>query len=60
MYVCLCKQLTEADVVAVGQEGNWTPQALIEALGLRDERCCGRCARNVDELLPLVAGPACV
>jgi bacterioferritin-associated ferredoxin len=55
MYVCLCKQLTESDVLDVARAGHRTPQALISALGLEDAACCGRCAREVDDLLPLVA-----
>ena len=58
MYVCLCKQLTESDVVEVARAGHRTPQALIAALGLEDDVCCGRCARDVDQLLPLVTGAA--
>ncbi len=51
MYVCLCKGLTEADIQrAVGQEGR-TSDTVIAALGLDDEAACGRCLRDIDDLL---------
>ena len=68
MYVCLCKGLTEADIQqAIGQEGRISAKA-IAALGLDDEAACGRCLRDIDDLLtpssangasllPSLAGP---
>ncbi len=46
MYLCICKGLTESHVrrVALDVEGN--PEALVAALGLEDEDCCGRCANK--------------
>ncbi|MGH7230354.1 MAG: (2Fe-2S)-binding protein [Nitrospiraceae bacterium] len=51
MYVCLCKGLTETDVQSAAQEGNLAPEKLIAALRLDDDDCCGRCARNIQELI---------
>ncbi|MBI3973484.1 MAG: (2Fe-2S)-binding protein [Chloroflexi bacterium] len=52
MYVCLCKGLTESDVEACVRAGSTTPEALIAALGLDGDDTCGRCAREIDCLLP--------
>ena len=58
MYVCLCKGLTEADIQrAVGQESR-TSATVIAALGLDDEAACGRCLRDIDDLLTPTAGQA--
>jgi bacterioferritin-associated ferredoxin len=57
MYVCLCKGLTESDVQRLAPPAPLCPQALIAALGLDDEVCCGRCAVEVDEIVTLVAPP---
>jgi len=53
MYVCLCKGLTESDIQRVGQAGIVEAEKLVEALGLTDDECCGRCARNIQELTDL-------
>ena len=56
MYVCLCKGLTEADVQrAVGQDGRISAKA-IATLGLDDEAACGRCLRDIDDLLTPTGG----
>jgi bacterioferritin-associated ferredoxin len=54
MYVCLCKGLTESRVRQVAGTGGTTAERLIEALGLADEACCGRCARNIAKLVAIV------
>jgi bacterioferritin-associated ferredoxin len=51
MYMCLCKGLTESDVLRVAQKVGMDPAALTTALKLDDEECCGRCARNIEELV---------
>ena len=56
MYVCLCKGLTETDVQNLAQEGTLGPEGLITALRLDDEDCCGRCARNIHELVTITCG----
>jgi bacterioferritin-associated ferredoxin len=55
MYLCVCKGLTEQHVQQLGGgETEWTADGLIAALGLHDPVCCGRCARQVHELLAVV------
>jgi bacterioferritin-associated ferredoxin len=51
MYVCLCKGVTEARVRQVASAGSTTAETLIDALGLADKQCCGRCARNIQKLV---------
>lgn len=57
MYVCLCKGLTEADVRRVAVNGVSCPNDLIAALRLDDDDCCGRCAKNVDDLMTIASCP---
>ena len=51
MYVCLCKGITESDVKECGRIGCVTPQALACRLGIDAEDCCGRCLRNLEEIV---------
>ncbi len=53
MYVCTCKGLTQKDLWRLACPG-LTRAGLSKMLGLDDERCCGRCALNVEHLLALV------
>jgi bacterioferritin-associated ferredoxin len=53
MYVCLCKGLTESDVQQVARAGKVCPETLKTCFGLDDEDCCGRCAKNIHELLAI-------
>lgn len=57
MYVCLCKGLTESDIQRIGQSSPHSfeglQQQLVDRLGLDDEECCGRCARNIHELVAI-------
>ena len=50
MYVCLCKALTEADVVARTRdcirEGATSYSAVIDALDLHSDEACGFCVEN--------------
>jgi bacterioferritin-associated ferredoxin len=59
MYVCLCKGLTESDVVQLAPAEVPTGPALIAALGLDDDVCCGRCALEIDEFAELAASARC-
>ena len=51
--MCLCKGLTDHDVRQATAQGADTPEALIDTLGLHDEVCCGRCARNIHEYVAI-------
>ncbi len=53
MYVCLCKGLTESDVRQAARTGQVCPETLKMCFGLEDEDCCGRCAKNIDELVTI-------
>ena len=53
MYVCLCKGLTESDVREAGRQGHLTTREIIAEFGLRENGCCGRCAKNIHELVTL-------
>jgi bacterioferritin-associated ferredoxin len=55
MYVCLCKGLVEADVQRAARAGYVAAEALISCLGLDDDDCCGRCAREIDTFVELIA-----
>ena len=56
MYVCLCKGLTEADIQrAIGQNGR-ASATVTAALGLDDEAACGRCLRDIDDLIAPTSG----
>jgi bacterioferritin-associated ferredoxin len=58
MYICLCKGLTESKVKQVANCGHTTAETLIEAIGWRDAKCCGRCARSIDNIIELVVEPS--
>ena len=53
MYVCLCKGLTESDVQQAARHGKVCPDTLKTCFGLEDEDCCGRCAKNIQELVAI-------
>ena len=55
MYLCLCKGITESDVKRLAYYGTTTEQALIAALGLSDDECCGRCLLEIDQFVALAA-----
>jgi bacterioferritin-associated ferredoxin len=55
MYVCLCKGLTESDVQDAARSGQICPDTLKTCFGLEDEDCCGRCAKNIHELVALAS-----
>ncbi len=49
MYLCSCKGVSDKEVCRLGRCGVTQPAALIEALKLDDDDCCGRCALIIDE-----------
>ena len=51
MYVCVCKGISEARVQRLGAAGHVAAEPLINALGLRDADCCGRCELEIDEFV---------
>lgn len=53
MYVCLCQGLRESDVRELGACGITRPKELVQALGLAEPSCCGRCLRNVRRFVSL-------
>ena len=55
MYACLCKAITDKEVRSLGRSGVTDPEALIAALGLEDEVCCGRCKRNIDQFVEIAS-----
>ena len=56
MYVCLCKGITEADLHRAARAGVVTADGLTRAFGLDDTTCCGRCVRNIDEVVAVARG----
>ena len=58
MYVCLCKGITESDVREAGREGLMTRCQLKTKFGLKQSGCCGRCAKNIDELVEIATQAA--
>jgi bacterioferritin-associated ferredoxin len=57
VYVCVCRGLTESEVRRVAATVEPTPSALISALGLDHEECCGRCATNIRAILYIATRP---
>jgi bacterioferritin-associated ferredoxin len=55
MYVCLCKGLTEADIQRAAQSGMPDSDSLTRTLGLEDEDCCGRCIRDIHQLMSIAS-----
>jgi bacterioferritin-associated ferredoxin len=57
MYVCLCKPLTEADVVSAAgacfDSGSADCPQLLERLDLYNEDHCGHCAEHPEVLLAI-------
>ena len=53
MYVCSCRQITEAEVRQVGRSGVIRPDNLVHTLGLDDASCCGRCATDIERFVEL-------
>lgn len=50
MYVCSCRAITESQVRAAVARGMRTVPELIQAFGLDDPSCCGRCERDLQAL----------
>ena len=57
MYICLCKGLTESDLLSAADAGHTGSQALVDHFGWEDKDCCGRCARNIKEIAEFSAEP---
>lgn len=57
MYICLCKGITEADVREAGRAGIVTPCQLKSKFGLKQQGCCGRCAKNIHEFVEIATQP---
>jgi bacterioferritin-associated ferredoxin len=55
VYICLCKGISESQVRELGQAGICSADALALALGLEEEDVCGRCMRNIDDLVAIAA-----
>ncbi len=53
MYMCLCKGITESAVREAGRAGFVMPSQLKCKFGLKDNGCCGRCARHIHEFVDL-------
>ncbi|QPD03353.1 MAG: (2Fe-2S)-binding protein [Candidatus Nitrospira kreftii] len=53
MYVCLCRGITESDVREAGRGGCVMPCQLKAKFGLKQSGSCGRCAKNIHELVEL-------
>lgn len=53
MYVCLCRGITESDVREAGRAGFVMPCQLKSKFGLKQNGNCGRCAKNIQELVAL-------
>ena len=55
MFLCVCKGVRVSEAVEAARAGVRTPGSMIERFGFEDDECCGRCARDIDALLVLVA-----
>lgn len=55
MFLCLCKGITESDVREAGRVGIVMPCQLKAKFGLKDNECCGRCSKNIQEFVELAA-----
>jgi bacterioferritin-associated ferredoxin len=53
MYVCLCRGITESDVREAGRAGFVMPCQLRSKFGLKQNGNCGRCTKNIHELVEL-------
>lgn len=53
MFVCICNRVTEDQVeAAVSTHSDLTDIA--STLGLYNDRCCGRCASRIHEIVQIV------
>jgi len=53
MYLCLCKGITDTDVREAGRQGLVMPCQLKAKFGLTEAGCCGRCSKNIHELVEI-------
>ena len=49
MYVCVCKAVTERQILSAAESGAQTLHDLRRCLGVASE--CGRCARHAHQML---------
>ena len=54
MFLCVCKGIRVSEAVDAAKSGAKSPKSLIERFGFEDAECCGRCARDIDDLVVLV------
>ena len=54
VYVCVCKAIRLSEAVEAARAEGADPEDLIEALGLHDDECCGRCAGRISEISVMV------
>jgi bacterioferritin-associated ferredoxin len=47
MFLCTCRAVSDTKVRELGRNGITAPNALVEALGLADPECCGRCIKSI-------------
>jgi bacterioferritin-associated ferredoxin len=55
LYLCLCNGITEADVREAGRAGLVMPCQLKSKFRLRQDGCCGRCAKNIQDFVEIAA-----
>jgi bacterioferritin-associated ferredoxin len=56
MYVCLCQAVTQKQVRQLGLQGIDTADALVQALHLDDEECCGLCMHHIERIVAIARG----
>jgi bacterioferritin-associated ferredoxin len=60
VYVCICKGIKDSDVREAGRTGLLTPYQLKTKFGLKQSDCCGRCAKNIREIVEIAVQGAAV
>ena len=51
MYVCVCNRISIRQLAESWEETHPDLDRLAERLGLYSDKCCGRCADELDELV---------
>ena len=60
MYVCLCKGIKESDIREAGRAGLVIPCQLKTKFGFKQNGYCGRCAKNIREIVEIAVQGAVV